>query len=385
MSKSFLIFVQVYNNTILISVFKDTQINLIMCVIIIKQKNNRMPLEVAQASARINPHGLGIVWLDTFEVSYHDSDEYKLLMTDRPFIAHFRYATIGKICKENTHPFICGNNRDELLMMNGTIKGYGNKDMTDTEHLAIELGDAPRNTWKNTLSKFNARFVSVNLKSKSFQIYNRNLFTYRDGIWYSKTNVLQDNLVAVYGTLKKGYSNYWNYLTTSTYLGSGSTQDRYPLVINGLPYLVDKKGTGHNVEVDVFKVNDAVMDKLDRLEGHPNWYVRKQVPVKVNGKLIKCWVYFNPQQIGKNTELHKSYIQKRYPNNLFSTDEQESVDLNETHDTYEFGWDDNDFPTEETPYCVDCFNDLTHDGFANYYCSSCGGWFTEKDVLVDNK
>lgn len=358
-----------------------------MCVIIIKQKNNRMPLEVAQASARINPHGLGIVWLDTFKVSYHDSKDYKLLMTDRPFIAHFRYATVGKVCKENTHPFVCGNKKDELLMMNGTVKGYGNEHMTDTEDLAIELGSLPRDAWRDKLSKISSRFVSVNLRTKSFQIYNRNLFTYRDGIWYSKTNVLQDNLVAVYGTLKKGYNNYFSYLKTSSFLGSGKTQERYPLVINGLPYLVDQKGKGHNVEVDVFKVNDSVLDRLDRLEGHPVWYKRKQVPVKVNGKLVKCWVYFNPQSITSNTKLHKTYTQSTSFKTLFTETEQggDVVDLNETQDTYEFGWDDNDFPTDETPYCVECYNDVEHDGFANYYCSACGGWFTEQEILVDNK
>ena len=37
-----------------------------MCVIIIKQKDNVMSKEVAKTSSRINPHGLGIIWLDTF-------------------------------------------------------------------------------------------------------------------------------------------------------------------------------------------------------------------------------------------------------------------------------------------------------------------------------
>jgi len=97
-----------------------------MCVIIIKQKGKDVPSNVLKSSARMNPHGLGVVWLDAFNVSYHDSKDYKVLETNRPYIAHFRYATIGKICKENTHPFKCGVNKDELFMMNGTAKGYGN-------------------------------------------------------------------------------------------------------------------------------------------------------------------------------------------------------------------------------------------------------------------
>ena len=108
-----------------------------MCVIIVKQKHHKMSSEVARTSARINPHGLGVVWLDTFEVTYHRSSEYKVILTDRPFIAHFRYATIGAVNQSNTHPFVCGKNRDELLMMNGTAAGYGNHQVTDSKALAI--------------------------------------------------------------------------------------------------------------------------------------------------------------------------------------------------------------------------------------------------------
>ena len=94
-----------------------------MCVIIIKQKGKQVSREVLKNSSRINPHGLGIVWLDTFEVTYHNSKEYGVLDNDRPYIAHFRYATVGAINKANTHPFVCGKNKDELMIMNGTING----------------------------------------------------------------------------------------------------------------------------------------------------------------------------------------------------------------------------------------------------------------------
>ena len=109
-----------------------------MCVIIIKQKNNVMSEEIAKTSSKINPHGLGIIWLDTFEVTYHKSKDYRKLITKRPFIAHFRYATIGAVNKANTHPFVCGNNKDEYLMMNGTIKGLGSAELCDSKALAIQ-------------------------------------------------------------------------------------------------------------------------------------------------------------------------------------------------------------------------------------------------------
>lgn len=111
-----------------------------MCVIIIKKQGKKMPKSIAKSSARINPDGLGIMWLDTYEVTYHKSSEYSNLYTDRPFIAHFRYATIGSISVENTHPFQCGNNKNEWLMMNGTIDGLGDNVMSDTRVLANQLG-----------------------------------------------------------------------------------------------------------------------------------------------------------------------------------------------------------------------------------------------------
>ena len=367
-----------------------------MCVIIIKQKESMMSEEIAKTSSKINPHGLGIIWLDTFEVTYHKSKDYRILLTDRPFIAHFRYATMGAVNKSNTHPFVCGNNKDEMLMHNGTIKGLGSAELCDSKALAIELGSTPRQDWKTRLEKYDSRFVSVNLRTRSFQIYNRNLYTYRDGIWYSKANVLQDNLIAVYGTLKKGFSNYYSFLTNAKHLGRGETQDKYPLLVSGLPYMVDQKGVGHNVVVDVFKVSDVQLQKVDQLEGHPKWYTRKMIPIKLKDRTLNCWLYFNPKPITPNTELHKEYVVDIHPKfrDILSDSTQRrftfedvgtSYDTTEYHEAIDIGWDDNDFPTNDTNACIDCFNDVEHDGFANYYCSSCGNWFNEEEIINFNK
>jgi gamma-glutamylaminecyclotransferase len=362
-----------------------------MCVIIIKQKGRQVPQEVAKTSARINPHGLGIIWLDTFEVTYHKSAEYKVLDTERPFIAHFRYATVGAINKENTHPFRCGRNKQEWLMMNGTIRTLGDHRKSDSRILAENLGRIPRHVWKKELEKYDCRFVTINTHSRTYQVYNKELWTQRDGVWYSKDNVLEDNLVAVYGTLKKGYSNYHSYLTSSKHIGKGQTKDKYPLVIKWLPYLIEDKGNGHNVEVDVFKVSGTVLANLDRLEGHPNWYRRKQIDIKTaGGKILKCWIYFNIREQAVGELHHKTYTQEPYKINWYKEkDEAETVrsygrfserDLNlleikEDEDEFDFDIEN------EQPICVNCFHDLEHDEFANYHCSGCDEWFTENEVL----
>jgi tRNA(Ile2) C34 agmatinyltransferase TiaS len=37
--------------------------------------------------------------------------------------------------------------------------------------------------------------------------------------------------------------------------------------------------------------------------------------------------------------------------------------------------------SKEKPICIDCYHDLEFDGFANYHCNGCDGWFTEEEVL----
>lgn len=355
-----------------------------MCIIIIKQKGKSVSREILKNSSRINPHGLGIVWLDTFEVSYHQSKEFGVLDNDRPYIAHFRYATVGKICKENTHPFVCGNNKDELLMMNGTVRGYGNKNMTDTEDLAIKLGRTPRHTWKQSLAKFDARFVAINTRTRSFQIFNKHLYTLKDGVWYSKTNVLQSNVVAVYGTLKKGFGNYYSYLTNSKHLGKGETKDKYPMVSRGIPFLIEKKGKGHNVVVDVFKVSDDTLRRLDGLEGHPQWYCRKQIPIKMKNKTITAWIYFNPQEEKEwNGSNHiKDYQRVVTPTRRW-VDTVDFVDDTPPCTQVDL-FDDmsaDDYNPNDNPICVDCCHDLEFDGFNNYHCNGCDTWFGQEEVL----
>lgn len=340
----------------------------------------RLPVSVAKSSARINPHGLGVIWLDTFEVTYHESKDYRTLDTKRPFIAHFRYATIGAINKENTHPFQCGSNKHEWLMMNGTIQGLGTAEISDTRALAMSLGEIPRHTWKKELESYPCRFVTINTRNRTYQIYNKELWTQRDGIWYSKDNVLEEHLVAVYGTLKKGNSNYFNYLRSSGYLGSGETKDRYPLIVDGLPYLIEKKGIGYNVDVDVFKVSGDTLAELDRLEGHPRWYVRKQVQIQMKKRVLTCWIYFNGTDVKDGAKFHKSYVPVQYKLKPAPVWEKQVA-----------MWED-DEPTEmfdiappankeHIPICINCYNDLSFDGFSHYHCHACNGWFTGSEVI----
>jgi gamma-glutamylaminecyclotransferase len=103
------------------------------------------------------------------------------------------------------------------------------------------------------------------------------------------------HLVAVYGTLKQGRGNHDRHLSKATYIGDGVTDELYPMVVGGIPYLIDEPGKGHRVKVEVYQVDNAALLKLDGLEGHPGWYVRRKLKIRLTaGGSLETWVYTIP-------------------------------------------------------------------------------------------
>jgi len=319
-----------------------------MCVIIIKDNKKVISTNTLVASASINPHGLGVLWLDKWNITYHDSNDFMILKTDRPFIAHFRYATVGAVNKANCHPF--NINKNEVLFQNGTVWNLGSKKKTDTQHMAEILSDIPKRRWAEVLEMNDCRFVTADLKKKTYKVYNEADWIVKNKIMYSKKNVLGKHLIAVYGTLKKDYSNYQHYLTQSKYVGPAMTIEKYPLLIEGLPFLLNKPGVGEYVELDLFLVDDITLGMIDGLEGHPDWYYREKIDVDTkDGTILNASVYFNDRE--DSGIHHKTYTQELRPLSTFDGwDENYQEEYECDCDSPQKVWDewDNEF------YCLDC-------------------------------
>jgi gamma-glutamylcyclotransferase (GGCT)/AIG2-like uncharacterized protein YtfP len=93
--------------------------------------------------------------------------------------------------------------------------------------------------------------------------------------------------VFTYGTLRKGCSR--NYvLKDSSFLGEATTAAKYSLYsLGSFPALtVDGKTS---VLGELYEVSDEVLDLLDRIEGHPNFYTRSMVEIS-NGEEV--YAYF---------------------------------------------------------------------------------------------
>ncbi|KAK9759270.1 Gamma-glutamyl cyclotransferase, AIG2-like [Popillia japonica] len=106
--------------------------------------------------------------------------------------------------------------------------------------------------------------------------------------------------VFVYGTLKSGEPNHhWFSKGNGHYklLCNAQTAEKFPLIIAtdyNIPFLLYSPGTGNYVKGEVYEVDKNVLDKLDVLEDHPDFYQRELH--KVNnldgGGDITAWIYF---------------------------------------------------------------------------------------------
>jgi gamma-glutamylcyclotransferase (GGCT)/AIG2-like uncharacterized protein YtfP len=336
-----------------------------MCVIIVKDNDKTIESSILVKSSLINPDGLGVIWLDDWTIDRYNSNDYDVLNTSRPFIAHFRYATVGKVCIENTHPFTINNK--EVLMQNGSLKGLGSKDMVDGDELAKILSHVPKQYWAKILELTDNRFLTANVVDKTYDLYNADQWVEHKGSMYSKKNVLGGNLVAVYGTLKKGHSNFNNYLDYNNFISSGVTLEKYPFIVEGLPYVSSNKGYGHNVEVDVMLVDDDELFELDCLESHPNWYERKEVQIHTEDHgVVTAWLYFNDTVDYTDKELLSTYLEEsRYSYNDWD------------------GWDSKGGDVVNGDCCGECGSkhvEFDEFEFANY-CWECEGYSESKTYL----
>lgn len=102
-------------------------------------------------------------------------------------------------------------------------------------------------------------------------------------------------IVFVYGTLKKGYSNH-HLLKTSEFLGPAKSVSRWRMKMLGFPALIKGPMVGHidkfgYVRGELYSVNAGVFARLDSLEGYDTLYTRSVFPFVMNEKSIDAWIY----------------------------------------------------------------------------------------------
>lgn len=374
-----------------------------MCVIIVNETGKQINRDILETAETLNPHGFGITFLDNFK-TYKDvkSSAWTLYINDinqgRPYIAHFRYATVGEVSKKNCHPFTFNDGRD-CIFSNGTIKTLGNSLMTDTEHLSIILQGADRSTWRDICELTDNRFAVVDAKKGVYDIYNLDMWTQHEGVLYSKNDVIEysigwggdddywfnkspkKHLVAVYGTLKVGNGNFYSLLGADNYTTSGVTVNKYPMLSNGIPYVSSKPSVdGNHISVDIMKVSDEELADLDRLEGHPDWYKRETTEIELSdGSIISAWLYFNDTvdfSEPKNYISEFSKVDKDdYPRILADMENEGGFDWWDEEEVYTFEGDEVK-AVDDCPSCKNSNEVVYDDSVGLCYCHSCTSYIS---------
>lgn len=93
-------------------------------------------------------------------------------------------------------------------------------------------------------------------------------------------------LIFVYGTLKTNQPNH--YLLEDRENGSaklichGKTSECYPLIIAtryNSPYVLKATGIGHQINGEIYSIDEKMLQTLDKLEDHPNLFERQQAAI----------------------------------------------------------------------------------------------------------
>jgi gamma-glutamylaminecyclotransferase len=99
------------------------------------------------------------------------------------------------------------------------------------------------------------------------------------------------HLVFVYGTLRKGHCNH-HLLKDACSYGVASTEACYAMYLkNGYPYVTSSESR-YPITGELYAVDDDTLAMLDKFEGHPRHYERREAAVITGEERYFAWMYF---------------------------------------------------------------------------------------------
>lgn len=99
------------------------------------------------------------------------------------------------------------------------------------------------------------------------------------------------HFVFVYGTLRSGHSNH-HLLKDANYYGAGNTAENYSMyLISGFPYVTSFEPR-YPIVGELYGIDADTLSVLDKMEGHPRHYERREISVIVGKNQYTAWMYF---------------------------------------------------------------------------------------------
>ena len=216
-----------------------------MCVIIVKPVGKVIPEEILKRSCTLNKDGYGFcAWEEKNPMNLFytlNADEFLAKVAEfnnekSLLIMHCRLSTGGGVSLQNCHPFHMMKN-DLYLFHNGTIKGFsiGCDTLYFTEFLDKYADNIEEiKAIEDFFAAFNESRLVVCNRAGDYVILNENVGKWKDGIWYSKENVLSSTHSI--GSGYYGYSKYGDWGNYRSSVGTQTTMDysKYGIFTNRL-------------------------------------------------------------------------------------------------------------------------------------------------------
>lgn len=93
--------------------------------------------------------------------------------------------------------------------------------------------------------------------------------------------------VAVYGSLKKNCTNH-SLLACTKFIGTDIIPNWDMYSFGYFPCIIPGDG---KIFTEIYEITDLDLKRLDRLEGYPSFYDRKEVDTEFG----KAWIYYHHQ------------------------------------------------------------------------------------------
>lgn len=167
-----------------------------MCYLLVKPTGKAVKQEwLVNAYEAGNQDGFGLAYADKGKFVVFKTMEFSDLLSQvekiplgKNAIIHLRMASTGVVCEENCHPFFVG---DMVGAHNGVIPGWGNADITDTEHFMAERVVSSHNLARSRLqleNEIGGGKMAFLLPNGQVEFLNRSRgIECKEGFWHSNT------------------------------------------------------------------------------------------------------------------------------------------------------------------------------------------------------
>jgi len=133
------------------------------------------------------------------------------------------------------------------------------------------------------------------LRKVLHRLHDKGVITIVERGYFKKEEPFNE-LLFVYGSLKKGFDNHNLLNKYALRLGKAKTVNSFGMfedTFGNYPYLTDTRL--NIIEGEIYQIRrKELMDKLDIFEGSPEYYERRKIKIKSHHGIQKAFVYIQP-------------------------------------------------------------------------------------------